>query len=70
MRCLQSIRIAKSITQIACSNNMLIYSDSRINTIPLDCTNKNKIIKPNHAPNLNLSSKDEESYGIYQFFRK
>lgn len=62
MRCLQGIRIAKGITQISCSNNTLFYADSRINTIPLDCHNKGKILK--------AQNKDEESYGIYQFFRK
>lgn len=47
MRCLQGIKIAKSLTQISCSDNLLIYADSRINTIPMDSSAhaKNKIIK-------------------------
>lgn len=62
MRCLQSIRIAKGLTQLSCNGQVLIYADSRINTIPMDVHGQaqGKIIKP----------KDEDSYGIYQFFRK
>lgn len=63
MRCLQSIKIAKGLTQISCNGNMLIYADSRINTIPMD-TSINAINKPIKK------QKDEESYGIFQFFRK
>lgn len=45
MRCLQSIKIAKSLTQLSCSDGTLVYADSRINTIPMDGTLsfKNKI---------------------------
>lgn len=63
MRCLQSIKIAKGLTQISCNGNMLIYADSRINTIPMD-TSTNALNKPSKK------QKDEESYGIYEFFRK
>ena len=30
MRCLQSIKIAKNLSQLSCYNNMLLYADSRI----------------------------------------
>jgi hypothetical protein len=45
MRCLQGIKISTGINQISCSNNMLIYSDSRINTMPLDFNSKNTLSK-------------------------
>ena len=62
MRCLQGIRIAKGLTELSCNGNMLMYADSRINTIPIDNNSFNsKLIQ---------SQKDEENYGIYQFFRK
>lgn len=61
MRCLQSIKIAKSLTQLSCSDGILVYADSRINTIPMDGSlgfkHKNK-------------QKEDESYGIHEFFRK
>lgn len=73
MRCLQSIKIAKNLAQLSCFNNMLLYADSRINMIPIDTTLDSKyklgnsIIKE-QANNSNNSA--EESYGIYEFFRK
>lgn len=36
MRCLQSIKIAKALTKLACNDGTLIYADSRINAIPID----------------------------------
>lgn len=36
MRCLQGIRIAKNLNGLHSNGSMLIYSDSRINTIPID----------------------------------
>lgn len=42
MRCLQSIKIAKNLSQLACYNTMLLYADSRINMIPIDATIDNK----------------------------
>lgn len=47
MRCLQSIKIAKGLTQLSCSDNTLIYADSRINTIPIDdsMSGKKKILQ-------------------------
>lgn len=61
MRCLQSIKIAKSLTQLSCSDGMLVYADSRINIIPMDGALNSKF---------RSKQKDEESYGIYEFFRK
>jgi hypothetical protein len=63
MRCLQGIKISKGINKISCSNNMLIYSDNRINTIPMDFNSKNILVK-------SQAVKEEECYAIYQFFRK
>lgn len=63
MRCLQSIKIAKSLTKLSCNDGTLIYADSRINTIPMDGALSGK----NRVSNRLLK---EESYGIYQFFRK
>lgn len=47
MRCLQSIKIAKGLTQMSCTGSLLIYADSRINTIPIDnsINGQNKILK-------------------------
>lgn len=35
MRCLQSVKIAKKLIEVSCCDGMLVYSDSRINTIPI-----------------------------------
>jgi len=62
MRCLQSIKIAKNLTQLSCSDGTLVYSDSRINTIPME--------ESNYTYRITNKQKEEETYGIYQFFRK
>jgi hypothetical protein len=63
MRCLQSIKIAKGLTQMSCTGSLLIYADSRINTIPID----NSVNGQSRLVKMQMS---EESYGIFHFFRK
>lgn len=55
MRCLQVIRVSKWLGNLQCIGNYLIYSDSRLNIIPVD--------------EFKEKAKDIQ-FPIYKFYRK